>query len=56
MQDIMPEGNPCGTTIGIDLAKEVFAVCALDTTGAVVYSKVLKRDAFIAWDELFPTC
>ncbi len=39
------------TTIGIDLAKEVFAVCALDITGAVVYSKVLKRDAFIAWAE-----
>jgi transposase len=48
MQDI--------TTIGIDLAKEVFAVCALDTTGAVVYSKVLKRDAFIAWAEQLPAC
>ena len=48
MQDI--------TTIGIDLAKEVFAVCALDTTGAVVYSKVLKRDAFIAWGEQLSPC
>ena len=38
MQDI--------TTIGIELAKEVFAVCVLDTTGAVGYSKALKRDAF----------
>ena len=48
MQDI--------TTIGIDLAKEVFAVCALDATGAVVYGKVLKRDAFMAWAEGLPPC
>ena len=34
------------TTIGIDLAKEVFAICAMDVTGAVVYHKVLKRDTF----------
>jgi transposase len=39
------------TTIGIDLAKEVFAVCAMDTTGAVVYHKTLKRDAFVMWAE-----
>lgn len=42
------------TTIGIDLAKEVFAVCAMDMTGAVVYSKVFKRDAFITWAEQLP--
>ena len=29
------------TTIGIDLAKEVFAVCAMDITRAVVYYKGL---------------
>ena len=39
------------TTIGIDLAKEVFAVCAMDTTGAVVYHKTLKREAFVMWAE-----
>ena len=39
------------TTVGVDLAKEVFAVCVLDQAGAVVYSKVLKRDAFISWAE-----
>lgn len=39
------------TTIGIDLAKEVLAVCAMDVTGAVVYSKVMKREAFIVWAE-----
>jgi len=48
MQDI--------TTVGVDLAKEVFAVCALDATGAVVYGKVLKRDAFMAWAEALPPC
>lgn len=31
------------TTIGIDLAKEVFAVCA---TGAVIYNKLLIPDVF----------
>jgi len=41
-------------TVGIDLAKEVLAVCAMDVTGAVVYSKVMKRDAFIAWAEQLP--
>jgi len=39
------------TTIGIDLAKEVLAVCVMDITGAVVYSKVMKRDAFVSWAE-----
>ena len=44
------------TTIGIDLAKEVMAVCALDVTGSVVSSKVMKRDAFIIWAEQLPPC
>lgn len=48
MQDI--------TTVGIDLAKEVFAVCMLDTKGAVVYTKALKRDAFISWAEQLAPC
>ena len=48
MQDI--------TTLGIDLAKEVFAVCMLDATGAVITRKVLKRDAFIVWAEQLPPC
>ncbi|ADI30154.1 IS110 family transposase [Methylotenera versatilis] len=42
------------TTIGIDLAKEVFAVCAMDVTGAVFYHKILKRDAFVSWAEQLP--
>jgi transposase len=44
------------TTIGIDLAKEVFAVCAMDQTGAVVYSKVMRRDVFITWAESLSAC
>lgn len=44
------------TTIGIDLAKDVFAVCAMDVTGAVVYHKALKRDAFVAWAQHLQPC
>ena len=44
------------TTVGVDLAKEVFAVCMLDTTGAVVYSKTLKRESFISWAEQLAPC
>jgi transposase len=35
------------TTVGVDLAKDVFAVCVLDVTGAVIERRVLRRDAFI---------
>lgn len=31
------------TTVGIDLAKEVFAICMLDARGAVLERKVLRR-------------
>lgn len=41
------------TTVGIDLAKKV-RVCDGCVTGAVVYSKVLKREAFIVWAEQLP--
>jgi transposase len=44
------------TTIGIDLAKEVFAVCAMDQTGTVVYQKAMKRDAFIRWASQLAPC
>ena len=37
------------TTVGIDLAKEVFAVCVLDARGAVVERKILRRAAFERW-------
>lgn len=39
------------TTVGIDLAKEVFAICMLDARGAVIERKVLRRVAFERWAE-----
>ncbi|RQR31106.1 IS110 family transposase [Burkholderia sp. Bp9143] len=36
-------------TIGIDLAKEVFAICVLDERGAVLERRVLRRAAFERW-------
>jgi hypothetical protein len=39
------------TTIGVDLAKVVFAVCVLDATGAVLPRRVLRREAFMRWAE-----
>ncbi|MGH1353313.1 MAG: IS110 family transposase [Methyloligellaceae bacterium] len=34
------------SAIGIDLAKRIFEVCALDVSGNVIWSKRLKREAF----------
>ena len=42
------------TTVGIDLAKEVFAICVLDAHGAVVERKVLRRAAFERWATALP--
>jgi transposase len=44
------------TTVGIDLAKDVFAICVLDTTGAVLQRRVLRREAFIRWAEQLSPC
>ncbi|TDV00707.1 hypothetical protein [Paraburkholderia caballeronis] len=44
------------TTVGIDLAKEVFAVCVLDVTGAVLQRRALQREAFMRWAEQRPRC
>jgi transposase len=44
------------TTVGIDLAKDVFAVCVLDLTGSVVERRVLRRDAFLRWAEHLCPC
>ena len=44
------------TTVGIDLAKEVFAICVLDAGGAVVERKVLRRAAFERWAATLPRC
>ncbi|TLY47161.1 MAG: IS110 family transposase [Gammaproteobacteria bacterium] len=37
------------TTVGVDLAKYLFAVCQLDHTGAVTLRRELRREAFVAW-------
>jgi transposase len=44
------------TTVGIDLAKEVFAVCILDHRGVVVERKVLRRATFERWALALPAC
>ena len=44
------------TTVGIDLAKEVFAVCVLDAHGAVLERKVLRRAAFERWAATLAPC
>jgi transposase len=37
------------TTVGIDLAKEVFAVCVMDGAGQVIERQRLRRAAFERW-------
>jgi transposase len=44
------------TTVGIDLAKDVIAVCGLDVHGAVVERRVLRREAFERWAAQLPPC
>jgi transposase len=42
------------TTVGIDLAKDVIAVCVLDRHGAVIERRVLRRAVFERWAEQLP--
>ena len=44
------------TTVGVDLAKEVIAVCAADRSGKTVFTRVFCRDAFAAWAVQLPPC
>jgi transposase len=44
------------TTVGVDLAKEVIAVCAADRSGKIVFTRVFHRDAFAAWAVQLPPC
>jgi len=44
------------TTVGVDLAKEVIAVCAADRSGKTVFTRVFRRDAFAAWAVQLPPC
>ena len=42
------------TTVGVDLAKEVIAVCAADRSGKTVFTRMFRRDAFAAWAVQLP--
>ena len=44
------------TTVGLDLAKEVIAVCGADRSGRVVFQRVFRRDSFAAWAVRLPNC
>jgi len=44
------------TTVGVDLAKEVIAVCAADRSGKTVFTRVFRRDTFAAWAVQLPAC
>jgi hypothetical protein len=44
------------TTVGLDLAKQVMAVHAIDAEGRVVLRKVLRRDALLRWTAALPAC
>jgi transposase len=44
------------TTIGIDLAKSVFAVHGVNEHGRAVLKKVLKRDQMLAFFANLPAC
>jgi transposase len=42
------------TSVGVDLAKSVFSVCAMSSEGRVVERRDLKREAFGAWLQRLP--
>ena len=44
------------TTVGVDLAKEVIAVCGADRSGKIVFTRVFRREAFAAWAVQLPPC
>jgi hypothetical protein len=44
------------TTVGVDLAKEVIAVCAADRSGKSVFTRIFRREAFAAWAVQLPPC
>ena len=44
------------TTVGLDLAKQVMVVHAVDARGMLVMRKVLRRDALLAWSAALSPC
>jgi transposase len=44
------------TTVGLDLAKQVMAVHAVDREGRMAMRKVLRRDQLLRWTAALPSC
>ena len=44
------------TTIGLDLAKDVFQICAADANGKILYNKQLRRHQMAEFFTKLPTC
>jgi len=42
------------TTVGLDIAKNVFQVCGADASGKVVFNKPVKRDKLLAFFSSLP--
>jgi transposase len=44
------------TTVGLDIAKQVFRVHGIDTAGAVVVRRKLRRDDVAGFFKALPSC
>src|SRR2546423_4038622 len=44
------------STVGLDFAKQLIAMHAVDARGQVVLRKVLRRDALLRWSATLPPC
>jgi len=44
------------TTVGLDLAKQLIAIHAVDARGQVVMRKVLRREALLRWSATLAPC
>ena len=44
------------TTIGLDLAKDVFQICAADANGKILYNKQLRRHQMAEFFTKLPAC
>lgn len=40
----MTEGNPCGTAVGLDLAKNILSMHGIDQHGKAVMKRTISRD------------
>ena len=44
------------TTVGLDLAKHVFQIHAIDASGKVIFAGALKRGKLLAFFQALPCC